>query len=512
MGWHPVPSGSGVGVIYSTTSVDFKNIDLSKLSSEELDTLLDQLESLSQRTPYDYRPGPKQKVFHCAQNKIRFLSGGNRSGKTEAGTWEDVVHATGLYPDWFPAENRLPGPNRGRVVVTDYAKGGSVYEEKLFKWLPKELIESVKRTVKGALEKVEVKHALGGTSVIEVLTHEQDPMVFEGWSGHWAHFDEPPPRECFIATLRGLIDFKGRCWLTLTPISEPWLYDEFIAEQNEDILFLTVDIWDNAKSRGGHLPDEEIRFFESTLTEDEKEARLHGRFRHLTGLVYKEFDPAVHVIPKAKVNVQPNWPKYFVCDPHDRKPHFGIWATVDPLGQIYIIDEIKYKGTIKEFSKAVILRELMNKEYHIKPMEVIRIGDPNKMNTPTAVTGTTFLQEFSSHGLFFLATVNDDIALGHLTVAEALHYDKNKAISSTNKPRLYFVKETTQECVKYMQRYVWDEWKSGKGEKSAKEKPKDNFKDFPDTIRYLVMSKPAYFVDDGDPTPEGKGSVTGYGR
>lgn len=495
--------------------MDLNKVDVDKLGDDELSAVIEALETLSVQTPLDYQPHAKQLVFHTADEKIRLLSGGNRSGKTEAGVWEDVAHATGLYPDWFPVSNRIPGPSRGRVIVTDFKKGARVFEEKLWKWLPRDLVEDVKRTQTGTIERVLVKHKSGGISEIELMSHEQDDDVFEGWSGHWAHFDEPPPREKFIATLRGLIDFAGRCWLTLTPISQPWLYDEFVSKANTEfgrIFFLQVDMWDNAKSRGGYLDDAEIAFFETTLKEDEKEARLHGRFKHLTGLVYKEFDPAIHVISKSKVKVKPEWPKYFVCDPHDRKPHFGIWATVDPLGQIFIIDEIKFPGTIQQFSKQILLRELMNKaEFGIDPMTVIRIGDPNKMITPTAVTGTTFLQEFASHGLYFLVNVNNDITLGHLAVQEKLWYDKSKGLSSTNKPKLFFLKENTAECVRYMQLYVWDDWKGGaKDTRGPKEKPQESFKDFPDTVRYLVMSKPTYTNDEGDPQPYDGESTTGY--
>lgn len=453
-------------------------------------------------------PHDKQRLFHVSTAKIRFLCGGNRSGKTEAGAWEDAAHLTGLYPEWFPTNLRLSTPNRGRVIVTDYAKGGAVYEEKLFKFLPPERVVSVRRTNKGALESVEVRHISGGISSVEIMTHEQDDMVFQGWSGHWAHFDEAPPREKFIFTLRGLIDYKGRCWLTLTPLREPWLYDEFIskAKDDKDVYFLNVDMYDNP-----FTTKEEKDFFAKRLTEDEKEAMIHGRFRHLTGLVYKTFDPSVHVIPKDKIKIGSKWPKFFVCDPHDRKPHFGIWATVDPLGNIYIIGEIKFPGTIQEFAKQVFMRELLNKDLAIKPAEVIRVGDPNKMNTPSAVNGLKLKEEFSKYGLHFITDVNDDIALGHLAVAGKLAYDKTKPLSTTNKPKLYFLQENCQDVIRYMQLYVWDEWKgSGKDSRGQKEKPQEKFKDFPDCIRYLVVYNPAYMEDESDPLPFRPGSTTGY--
>jgi hypothetical protein len=297
--------------------------------------------------------------------------------------------------------------------------------------------------------------------------------------------------------------------MTLTPISEPWIYDEFIGKNPPNTFFITVDMRDNTKLQeqlGMERFEAEVLDFESKLTEDQKEARMHGKFKHLIGLVYKEFDPAVHVREKLKIDKK--WPTYFACDPHDRKPHFGLWAKVDPFGTIYVIDEIKFKGTIKEFSKQVLKRELIN---GIKPMEVIRILDPNKGETPTAVTGLKLKEEFANCGLYFTTSVNDDITMGHLAVAEKLRYDKTQPLSLTNKPKLYFVKESTADCISYIQRYTWDDWKDSS--RSSKEKPKDNYKDFPDVLRYLVMSNPFYYVpgtDTEDPATFNSESTTGY--
>lgn len=482
-----------------------------ELSEDSKDLIIKELESLATKTLLDYMPHQKQAVFHTSASKVRFLSGGNRSGKTTSGTWEDACHATGIYPGWYPVDLRFKTPTRGRIIVTDFEKGGAVIEEKLFSFIPKDLIVDIRRTTKGALSKIEVRHVSGGTSVIEILTHEQDDMVFEGWNGHWAHFDEPPPREKFIATMRGLIDLRGRVWLTLTPINQPWLYDEFVSKANKgdkDFFFINVDMFDNP-----HTPLKEKEFFLKTLTEEEKEARIHGRFKHLTGLVYKMFDPDVHVVPKDKIKIDERWPVYFACDPHDRKKHVGIWARVDPLGNIYIIDEIHFGGTIEQFSKQVLMRELMS---GIKPLKVIRILDPNKGRTPSAVTGLRLVDEFAKHALYFITSVNDDIALGHLAVSQKLSYNKSQPLSVTNAPKLFFIKENTTECVRYMQLYVWDDWKgSGKDTRTQKEKPQEKFKDFPDVIRYLVMYNPTWYdvnETDSDPIPYRSGSTTGYGR
>lgn len=485
--------------------MDLSKIDVNSLTEAELNELLPALEELAVNSPLDYTPHPKQKLFHQSKKKYRLLSGGNRSGKTEAGSVEDVMHLTGIYPSWFPEECKFSGPNEGRVVVTDYAVGATNFEKKLFKWLPKECIVDIKRTNKGAISKVFVKHISGGTSMLEILTHEQEDDVFEGWNGHWAHFDEPPPREKFVAMVRGLIDLSGRLWMTLTPISQPWLYDEFVLNEAENIEYITVDITENP-----YLPKDEVLDFAKHLTEDEKEARLHGRFRHLMGRVYKEFDAAVHIIGNTSIKMDKRWPVYFVLDPADRRPHHGIWAKVDPFGTIYIVDEIVYKGTIEQTSKEILKRELLN---GIAPLEVVRILDPNKGETPSAVSGLKLKDEFARHAIYFLTEVNDDVVLGHLAVAERLMYDKTKELSSTNHPKLFFLKDTTRECVRQLQAYVWDDWVGkNKDARSAKEKPKDLNKDMPDCIRYLVVFNPWGISgrDEADPKPSKSTSITGY--
>jgi hypothetical protein len=488
-------------------NLKFSPLGVDTIPDEDLDTVLAELEALTRLSPLDYKPHPKQKEFHCNAAKIRLLSGGNRSGKTEAGCLEVVYHSTGIYPEWYPKHLRLPTANRGRIIVTDYKKGcGKNLEPKIDAWLPEELIVSKKKnSVTGTIEEVKVRHVSGGISTFDVMTHEQDDKQFEGWSGHWAWFDEPPPREKFVATaLRGLIDFRGRCWLTLTPISEPWLYDEYVLKEDPNVFFLNVDMRDNP-----YLPEEEIKFTEAHLNEDEVEARLHGKFKHLSGRVYKVFDPVVHVISEKSVKIDSRWPTYFVLDPADRRPHHAIWAKVDPFGTVYITDELVFKGTILEVSKEILKRELMNK---IKPLEVIRILDPNKGETPSAVSGLKLKDEFAKHAVYFLTNVNDDVATGHLAVSERLSWDKTRPLSTTNHPKLFFVKENTKECVKQILTYVWDDWSGrAKDTRSQKEKPKDINKDMPDCVRYLIMSNPNYSLDnESDPTPYRGTSRTGY--
>lgn len=468
------------------------------MEDESLDDKLARLEEAERLGKTLYVPHPKQKAFHCATNTVRAVFGGNRSGKSEMGVNEVRMHTTGRYPDWYPEEMRWNQPTKGRIIVKDYKKGcGEVVEPKIRQWFDPETIVKMERSM-GNLSKVYIQHITGGVSVFDIMTHEQDSLQYEGWNGHWVWFDEPPPRDKYIACLRGLVDFEGRAWITATPLSEPWLFDEIMHNPKQDCWHIAVSIYDNP-----YLTKKGIAILLGSITPEEEEARIHGKFLHLTGRIYKELDTATHLIDKLPQGSH-LWPTYFALDPADRRPHHAIWAKVDPLGTVYVFDELVYKGTIEQTSAEIKTRE---RTYGIIPENVIRILDPNKGNTPVGSQGIKLVQEFGKHGVYFSVKVNDDLALGHLAVREKLH------IPEGGYAKLLFVKDSTRECVRQLLSYVWDDWSGNKsGSKSEKETPKDINKDMPDCVRYLIMFNPMWFgADQTSYRQEKSTSFTAYG-
>lgn len=458
----------------------------SKLEDYDRAQCLEELEQFNHIVETTYVPHTKQKLFHTAPNKVRAVFGGNRSGKTEVGVNEARFHATGKYPSWYPESGRFGGPTRGRIVVTDFKVGArEVLEPKLKRWFGDDILK-IERSV-GNISKVHVRHITGGVSTFDVMTHEQDNMQFEGWSGHWVWFDEPPPRDKYVACLRGTVDFSGRLWITATPITEPWLFDEIITNEKRDAWHTVISIYDNP-----YLKAKDIEEFLVSLTPEEIEARRDGKFLHLSGRVYSEFDSSVHIIQQLPKGHE-SWPVYFVLDPADRRPHHGIWAKVDPLGTFYVFDEFVYKGTVGPTAREIIVRERTN---GINPENVIRLLDPNKGRTPSISSGMVLSQEFGAHGLGFDVKINDDLATGHLAVKGRLHYDKSQPLSTFNAPKLYFVGPKTKECVKQLLSYVWDDWRGrNNASRSQKEQPKDINKDMPDCVRYLCVKNPIYGLE-----------------
>jgi hypothetical protein len=466
---------------------------LLKLTDAQLKQLALKVRSLTIKSFKDYIPQWYQKKFHESPAHVRMFIGGNRSGKTIAHFHDLIWSLTNDYPEWYPEELRLYGPVYARWIATDFKEGiGGVFQPYFDEFVPKNYIKRAIKTQQGILSKIYFENG----SVLELMTDEQDIELFEGWHGHRLCIDEPCARARYIASTRGLIDYNGKVSMSLTPLSEPWIYDELYDKADEKEIFqITVNSHDNK-----HIPETELNRFESKLTEEEKEARIHGRFKHLTGVIYKEFDRKVHVV--SKIDVKPHWSIVHVVDPHDRKPHAHIWAAVDEFDNLHVFEELEAHGTVSE-----VADQIKSKEWNFRTR--LRIMDPNKSKAPAKVGAKgSLVSEFAKHKLYFYTNINDKIDTGHAMVHKYLYYNKKKPIGLGNRPRLY-IGANCEKTIKGMTHYMWDDFRDKDG-RSLKETPKDLYKDFPDLIRYLCMAQPRYSKPEANIKLTKKNKHTGY--
>lgn len=425
-----------------------------------------------------YEPQEKQMLFHLSPCPRRALFGGNRVGKTTAGGMEFLYHVTGLYPDWYPEAQKLKGPVKGRIIAKDFQKGvGEVISPFMNEWLDSSMIARKVKNPMGIATKYELKNG----SVFDILTHEQSTEQFEGWRGHIAWFDEPPPREKYVATLRGLIDYSGRHWLTLTPLTQPWIYDEVYTALDKAYTFVTViDIRENK-----YLTEKDIADFEKTLTEEEKSARLHGKFLHLTGLIYKEFDSQVHIIDPP--DIKPHWTRYMAIDPHERTPTAVLWLAVDEKDNHYIYDELKLADMdVKMMAEAIISQEGM------MPAKV-KLIDPHADKDNIAAGGFNVRKELMRHGVF-TQRANSDPMLGKARIRQALT-PRFSAVTRMSTPQLHVSKYCVSTIYEF-QHYIWEEYKRNKEEYSLKEIAKKKNDHFMDCLRYIYNFGPRYVAVD----------------
>jgi len=163
-----------------------------------------------------------------ATHKERLFCAANRVGKSEAGAYEVTLHATGLYPDWWPGK-RFTEPVEVWAVGTNSQTTRDIVQAKLYGpllaprtgMIPAHLILQTtlaRGGLSGSLESMAVQHVSGGTSIIGLKTYEQGRSSFEGTGKHVVWCDEEPPEDCYTEMLYRTITTRGLALVTFTPL------------------------------------------------------------------------------------------------------------------------------------------------------------------------------------------------------------------------------------------------------------------------------------------------------
>lgn len=433
--------------------------------------------------------------------------GANRSGKTTAGAVKAIYHASGRYPEWWTAR-RYTRPTTGRIFAQDYKKGGGIIVKKLKEWLPRDSYYSPpKRGHMGVEVEWRIRHVSGGVSYFDIMTYESDPFSAEGWDGDWVWFDEPPPRAMYIAAVRGLVDNEGLCWFSLTPLKEPWLFDEIYSSKNPNVFSVVCDMRHNLERVNPlsgfkiGLTERAIRKFEQKLTEEERETRTHGKFRYLAGRIWKGWDRDVHTFDRKKewpldrktgviVEGEPpvHWPRVMLLDPHDRLPHALLWVACDEAGDYWAYREAWLEDALLED----IVEHCKRVEVPAKERILMRVLDPNFGNKRYGNTGQTVRDELEKAGRdrqYKIRFVfgNDNKELGRKEFSALLRFDRSKPINFANHPKFRAATDL-KEFIYQVEHYIWDDFKSAY-DRDPKETPKPINTHFPDLCHYLSLSK-----------------------
>ncbi|MDR3048690.1 MAG: hypothetical protein LBV16_02460 [Elusimicrobiota bacterium] len=244
-----------------------------------------------------------------------------------------------------------------------------------------------------------------------------------------------------------------------------------------------------------------IEAFIETMQEDEKEARLHGKFKHLVGLVYKEFSE-IHRVDSFEI--PENWTKVCACDFHQRKACYFVWVAIDENDIAYVYDELNTQGTIRQICEKVIAKEKEHKG-RVKYRFIDSIS-----STPDRITGKCPQREIAitgnemGHPLNFRASTKN-WAMGKDAVMEYLQVKNGK-------PGIYFFKDRCRMLIESMTRYTWANANTKEGEA---EKPRKMYDDAPDALRYALVLRIKYQHQqrinyEADNVYDYEKSITGY--
>ena len=429
-----------------------------------------------------YTPQIYQEPFHKSNKRTRLALGGNRSGKSVSGACEAVWYATGTHP-----YKRIPVPNFGRVVCTDFTNGiEKVILPEIKKWLPKRYIAGYhveSRTL-----------TLTNGSTIEFMSYDQDVEKFESASRHWIWFDEEPPQDIYNACQMRILDTKGDIWITMTPTKGmTWVYSEVYEQQgiNPNIDIFHYNTYDNQ-----YVDRDTIDEITRGFSDAEKEARLLGKFIQMSGLIYREYNQDVHCIPRFTIPAQ--FPRTCSIDPHPRIATAVLYIAVIPIPQfirlckdnniqlngeikgsehirdVYVVCDEIFPTEPKLISDTVELMNAVEGDYYVS----MRLID-NSANTPDPISGKTIRKELESYGIRTI--------LADKNIPDRIF--KVRARLQTN--TLYFfndLPETNWE----IRHYAWDDYKIGRDYKDPKEKPRKKRDHQMDNLGYLCLASPSY--------------------
>ncbi len=434
---------------------------------------------------------------------------GNGWGKSELLA---AILTVALWPAMAPSPLRVPMlmdwkyPKQARIYSTpaELKENGSL-QTAIAKLFPKGRYQAHK----GDYNYLSVFTTDTGWT-LDLFSYERPAKEAAGPNIGLQMFNEPPPADLYseaVARTRagGIILFGG------TSLDDnPWIVgDVFDKADGKKIRMRYGNSCENCIEHGvnGNLKHQRIMDILDQIRDPaEREARFTGKPLSLSGRIFRTFDDKVHIIPAIE-RVPVGVGVYHVVDPAGGKPFAVIYAYVDATGSLTVFDEWpndRFAGQKDPGLNIQGYAEIFRtKEAGFKVQA--RIMDRRYGNTSHKPGSLTLRQDFAEppHNLEFINSysVGDDkpeVQTGILKVLDYLHYDNTKDIDAINRPRLH-ITDNCRNTIESIRKWARDP-------KTLKPRD-DEFKDFSDCLRYLVMANPALEVARS--WPQGGGASYG---
>lgn len=438
----------------------------------------------NERAPFYIPNGRIEKLLKdfCGKDQIHCISAANAVGKTTFLVNLAANLIWGPQNKWFDYELIRNWPKNWEKKIRIVSEPSQIKESgpiptEIRKWWPKGKYQEFK----GGYQYVSEYRANGW--IMESMTYEQDRKQHEGSNLGVVLFNEPPPKSLWtpnISRLRG----NGKALVAMTPLTEAgWFFDE--VAPNIEVTYADVESACSEHGIRGHLTHSQIDSMISQYDAEEREARIEGKAMYLKGLILKDFNPQVHIL-KQPVQAQQGQSLYHVVDPHTDKPFAMIWATVDSRGVVTIVDEWPnvdfYKWRNCNLSIPDYRNIFADKENGVHVTKRIIDRHFAEVTHLSGMTRKTLRDEFSEVGIDFYPSyqASEEMETGITKMREYLRFDSNRPLDSFNTPKL-FINSHCFNTIKSLTRWSRDA-KNGK--------VSEEYKDFCDVVRYLVMDHP----------------------
>lgn len=225
----------------------------------------------------------------------------------------------------------------------------------------------------------------------------------------------------------------------------------------------------------------------SKMTGVRKLRYYQGIWAAAEGLIYEEFDPAIHVLPE-DFKIPTHWTRYWAIDFGVRNPFVCQFWAEDEDGRLYLYKELYYtnRDTFDHCRTLINYCKYKNTGHwkEVKPRGVVADHDANARSIFTKGIGLS------------TTAAKKDVDQGIQVVKERLK------LQADGKPRIFFLENVVIErdqaledagkpssTLEEISGYVWDkngDKVSGKPEKETPLKENDHGMD---AMRYMVMER-----------------------
>lgn len=388
---------------------------------EKLD-LLRELEELAEhqsgRQLFSYFPdkGPLRRELYAKhlkffaagkENRERAMIAANRVGKTEgAGGYEVALHATGLYPDWWPGRKWA----RGLSILCAGDTGTTtrdIIQKKLLGLpgqfgtglLPKDTIikTTAKSGVPEAVESIHVRHSSGDVSIIQLRSFDQRRDAFQGTERDLIWLDEEPPGDVYTECLYRTTTTGGAVLCTFTPLSGA---SDVVLQYMPELAGDLVDVKPKWSINVGwndvpHIDEATKEELIAATPPHEVEARTQGIPSLGSGLIYR-VPQSSYVLESGSVKLSSFWPRAYGLDVGWNRTA-AVWGAWNPADDtVYIFAE----HYVAQAEPAVHASSILARGDYIPGAIDPAAAGANQKD------GSRLIDEYSNMGLFLVPADN----------------------------------------------------------------------------------------------------------
>lgn len=329
-------------------------------------------EAIKRVVPYGFdssgnptAPLPAQEAFHYNPSKNRLYSGAFRAGKTMAGSHEAIKLSVD-YPGNVGLICRETYPELERTTMKTFFEVLSRYENALGGTLGDSQYNS--GGIIGFRAQKMSYHFNNGSMIY--FAHTDNVSQFKSMEIGWFWLDEGT--ELIEDVYKMLISRLSlasipanalKCFVTTNPDTYGnWVYKWFYEKQLKNYAVIETTSYDNP-----YLPEGYVDSLESAYDEDLQARYLKGMWGNLEGMVYKNFNPAIHV---KDIKHHGKLTKYRSIDHGYTNPFVCLWGGIDSDGRYFIYNEL--------YERQRLVSDLANDIKEMRAGDYITFADPSE--------------------------------------------------------------------------------------------------------------------------------------